>query len=186
MRIATLLIAAALAAGCGSHARAPAKHDFRLVGPPRDRVDLTLDVAEPMMDALDENGDNERTILAAATTGERYVYAIVEVDGEINNGGFDQLFWNSAGSLYGDALAGARAANARPALAVLRQAASLFPDARVPRGRARRQHELDALTPAAHARLGRLDERWYATDAELDHALRGYILAHPSQFFRRG
>jgi hypothetical protein len=188
-RAAVPLAAAALAGGCGSSARHadhdPGALDLRV---PRARLaqpDVAFHVYERMSDAWTRGGATEEQVLAAATRGQRAVYVLEDVDGEIGNGGFDQLFWNSTGDFTRDAIAAARLVGARPQERLLRRAASIFPGGLPPRDRSRRQDQLDAL-PAARteAFLGTLDDRWYAADRVLAARLDAYVRAHPRDFVR--
>ena len=181
MRVQVLCIAVLVLAGCGSRADTPAK-DYRAAGTAADNQNLVIQVTDRMYRALEKDGANESELLRSATKGQRYVYALASVQGEIDNGGFDQLFFNSTGSLYRLALEGAVAMRIPQAVKLMRAAQSLFPHGVVPVDRADRQRQLDRLS---QDRLSALDDRWYDADAAIDLGMRRYILAHPKQFFRR-
>jgi len=141
-------------------------------------------VADAIVDKLDEGGDNEGELLAAATPGERADSIVESVEGEVNNGRFSQFFTNSSGSLTRQAIATAALVGAQEPERVLRAAARVFPGGQVPVDRARRNEVFERLPDSAAAVLERLDVRWYALDRGPDRRLRASIDAHPDQFFR--
>lgn len=51
-------------------------------------------------------GGHERKALDALSAGFRAVYSTWWVEAEVNNGGFNQYFWNSSGAFARDAVAG--------------------------------------------------------------------------------
>jgi Domain of unknown function (DUF4375) len=116
------------------------------------------------------------------TPGQRALYALASVDGEIQNGGFSQLFSNSTGALTGEAVAGARLFGAHGYARLLDRASRLFPHATVPHDRGRRNRDLDRISVRA---LVRLDDGWYALYERdpLDTYYSRYIARHPTEFF---
>ena len=85
------------------------------------------------------------------------------LDSEVNNGGFEQLFFNSTGVLVPEARAAFEALNLRDAAAVIEEAMSVFgPD--YPRDRAQRVTMLEALLAASRRQSNpftALDDRYY-------------------------
>jgi hypothetical protein len=183
-----LVVGAVIFGGCGSHARSSAstpttRPTFKIAraaaghgGRP-----LSYAVYDHLVGAVDF--DHENADLARMTPGQRALYALASVDGEIENGGFSQLFVNSTGSLTDEAIDGARLFGARTYGTLLRRAGRLFPKRRVPEGFERRNRELEAISEAA---LTRLDDAWFAASERdpLDRYYERYIRRHPSQFFR--
>jgi hypothetical protein len=123
---------------------------------------------------------DEEAGVAAATPGQRGVYALAAVDDEIQNGGFDQLFVNTAGEFFGDALAGARLFGATQHMRVLEKAARLFPNGVVPKDRGERAAASDTIRPG---RLAQLDDEWFSIRPILGRYMLRYMNAHPSEFF---
>jgi hypothetical protein len=123
--------------------------------------------------------------LRDATAGQRAIYALASVDGEIQNGGVAALFYNSTGALVPEAIRGAQTIGAFPYREVLLELASLFPGGRVPLARPAREEVLERVTEGT---LERLDERWSGLyeRSPLDRKYAPYIARHPDQFFRDG
>jgi hypothetical protein len=175
-------IAAAAAAGIR---RAGRPIDFRI---PRSALPPELDVntahaAVGLLFVTLEGATDAR--LRDATPGQRAIYALASVDGEIQNGGVAALFYNSTGALVPEAIRGARRIEASAYEEVLVELASLFPGARVPLARPAREEVLERVPEET---LERLDERWFGLyeRAPLDRKYAPYIARHPSEFFRSG
>lgn len=73
------------------------------------------------------------------TEVERQIFGAYWLEAEVNNGGFDQYFFNSAGNHSEAALAGLRAMGATGAAALLERAMSVFPGGMPPADRFKRQ-----------------------------------------------
>ena len=147
--------------------------------------ELLFAIQDGLLRRMDDDLSNEEEVLASASAGQRAVYALVATDGEVNNGGFEQYFFNSTGGLMDEAIDGARLVGAGKHEQILREAAAVFPGAEVPNDHRRRQEVFDSI-PAEEAEpaLGNLADRWYAAENELDRRLRAYVEAHPGEFFR--
>lgn len=158
--------------------------DFRVPKSKLTDRSLISDIYGLMIARLGAHAENEREILVQATPGQRLLYILLSVEGEINNGGFDQLFRNSAGEFMDDAIRYADQLGAMREAELLQQAAAIFPSG-VPQDRDTRQDQLDAL-PAelGRDRLKRLDSAWFRDLLAFEPHLRTYIDAHPEEFFR--
>jgi len=116
--------------------------------------------------------------------GQRALFALEWADYEILNGGFAQLWSNSAG-WFGDDLVGAAHRVGAPEYErVFRDAAALFPRGRVPRARDARQRITDRFDEDAVAALdARYDDFQYHRRTTLGLILGRYVRAHPKEFF---
>ena len=77
--------------------------------------------------------------------GERMVFACKWMAVEVQNGGFHQYFFNSAGDFWKDVLDGLQIIGDEEGLARFREVLSVFPDASPSPERYRRQDQLSAL-----------------------------------------
>src|SRR5262245_22153194 len=86
-----LALAAVMGAALGANAQDSSLRE-RLSKPPDD------DLAYAIIEYVSEKSGNDESrvfdALNAAPQGVRYIYATWWVDGEVNNGGFHQYFWN--------------------------------------------------------------------------------------------
>ena len=127
--------------------------------------------------------DDVNRSLAELRPGDRALYVLWAVDGEINNGGFSQYLSNSTAELHDEAVASAEGIGAKKTAALLRRLPRVLGVARVSADRDERQRLLDGLTDEQLAELRRLDEEWYAgISAEIEAGLVEYLRAHPEAF----
>jgi hypothetical protein len=159
--------------------------DFRLPRAAADEV-VVLRVYDAMLDHLDQYGENQAEVLAAATPGQRAIYALCATDGEVNNGGFAQFFTNATGALIGEAIAGAERTGLHTHSAILCEAANVFPGGKVPEDFDERNDVWDSFPERKlEDELNPLDDRWYAAEDEFLPRLERYVLRdHPEEFFR--
>jgi len=130
---------------------------------------------------LDADGSNLAQVLDRATPGERMTYVLEDVDEEIGNGGFEQLYWNPDAALVPEAIRDARALGARGYTHVLEVSTRVFPSGVVPASEAERQRVIGPFE-SKHAALTRADALW--PERGYAPALRAYVRSHPSEFFR--
>lgn len=76
---------------------------------------------------------------------------INELEMEINNGGFDQFFFNSTGNRAHDTIDALIAINATHTADILRSAVAKFPNGMVPTDREERQTLLEEVSPDSEA-----------------------------------
>jgi hypothetical protein len=78
-------------------------------------------------------------------------HLIEELESEINNGGFDQFFFNSAGDYTAETIEALNAIGATHTAGIVKAAASRFPDGMPPKDRNERQDILEKISPDSDA-----------------------------------
>jgi hypothetical protein len=127
---------------------------------------------------LDRMGIPDRDL----TSGDATILAVFGLFTEVNNGGFDQYFFNSAADRAADVAASLRAIGASKTLAIFERAVTVFPDARPDPVRERRWKQMDAWTKEQKFLLGRLDLEFYDLDEKLTALLAAWARAHGDRF----
>jgi hypothetical protein len=119
--------------------------------------------------------------LDRVTDIERAVFVLLYSHGTILNGGVAAMFYNPVGEYWMEAIAAADAYGLAEYAAILREAASVFPDGQVPREHCTREQRLyeDDITDEW---LTQLDERWFAVQPELEDQLVEYARSRPETF----
>jgi hypothetical protein len=180
--IVVFLAAAFLVAAWGdASGRTSVPADLRLPTSARVNGDPLDDVFEYLSSYLTYDGSNLSIVLSRATPGERMTYVLEDVDEEIGNGGFEQLYWNSDGALVLDAIRYARMLGARSYAHALEVSTAVFPGGVVPAGEVERQRIIGPFESKRRS-LTKADALW--PERSYAPALRAYVRAHPSQFFR--
>jgi Domain of unknown function (DUF4375) len=121
--------------------------------------------------------------LSRLKPGERAVYAVLLLEGEVQNGGHFQFFFNT-GQLTDEALAGLQLLDAKEYEQLLRRAVAQFPGCDVPESLDDVQSEIDAMTRDQEAAVEAVDDRYFQLDEEktIGKYAAEYISAHPEDF----
>jgi hypothetical protein len=120
----------------------------------------------------------QRDGFQALTAAERVVYCVDELEREVNNGGFDQFFFNSSGDVAEDTVAALEAISAQKAASIVRRAMARLPGGTAPRDRNQRQQ----VMAQASANWEDLDEEYYSYPDDLTALLRAYVEQHRGEF----
>ena len=106
---------------------------------------------------------------------DRELLAIWLVDSEVNNGGFDQFYWNSAGDLAKEAIEGFATIGAEERAEIVEAANSHFPGQRPSEDRKERQKQLDLIQSSTGSKLSSLDKEYYASKEDVIELLAEYL-----------
>ena len=102
------------------------------------------------------------------------VVALVEaLEAEVNNGGFDQFFFNSPGDRTAETIAALEAIGAVKMARIVRNAAALFPGGMPPKERTNRQKLLERIS-AGPIEFHELDNQFYQYPEDLVELLGKY------------
>lgn len=114
------------------------------------------------------------------TSAEKTIYLCQELEGEVNNGGFDQFFFNSSGDFTMETLSALRDIGAKKTYELLERAISLFPDKYVPQDRTKRQNIL--LKRVKVKKFDKLDDAFYEYQDNLMELNYCFVMKHKSEF----
>lgn len=133
-----------------------------------------------------DKGDGVTEHIDRLSQEARLVYLLWCLDGEMHNGGFDQLFTNSLGNHSVEILRHLEVVGAANSYRLLARAISWFPDSSPSRNRAERwsQHELFADNPEYRADIDRLDAEFYEYKDNLASLVNAYVGQHPDASIR--
>jgi Domain of unknown function (DUF4375) len=104
---------------------------------------------------------------------EEIAELVRELEDEVNNGGFDQFFFNSAGDRTMETIYALETIGAVKMASILKRAAGKFPGGSPPRDRYARQDVLLKSFPDAAA-FGELDGEFYKYPDDLATLLKEY------------
>lgn len=150
---------------------------FGLKDPPYEIFRVALDIVFDK-----ENGDSE--YIERLSKECRLVYLLWCFNGEIHNGGFDQLFTNTLGNHCLEILQGLDIIGAKVSHDLLRQALSRFPNSSPSTNRRERwdQHEVFSELQAYQTQIDRLDKKFYKDEDKLADLINDYVMRHGSAF----
>lgn len=125
----------------------------------------------------------DRDGFASLTPAEQVALCVDDLEREINNGGFDQFFWNSSGDHAHETVRALEAIGALQAAQIVREAIACFPDATVPADRERRTGVVMRKLPQpVRETWFALDGRFYGYPDDLAGLMRRYVQAHRAEF----
>ena len=108
---------------------------------------------------------------------EQVVYCIWWLESEVNNGGFDQFFLNSAGDFYSETCDALTAIGANKTRELLEAACAVaFPGA-PPKDREQR-NAIQASGDEVDERLNALDQKFFAYEDDLTLMVNKFLAAH--------
>ncbi|TMF80766.1 MAG: DUF4375 domain-containing protein [Chloroflexi bacterium] len=126
--------------------------------------------------------DEQYATTKSWTKGLQMLWATQLVDDEVNNGGFNQYFFNRSGQWAMEAIEGFRLIGVIERAEIVKAAVDqFFADAPTLR-RYYQEHTLESFSESyKHTQLDRLDKRWYAAP-NFHLARTEYIRRHPDEF----
>lgn len=113
---------------------------------------------------------------------EQVIACLTEVEMEVNNGGFDQYYWNSPGDHAREAVAALRELGAEHTAGLVAQANEMFGPQGPDPDREKRWAEMDGLPEDARTRWSELDGAFYEYKDNLSGLAARYIREHRSDF----
>jgi hypothetical protein len=124
----------------------------------------------------------EQAGFAGLTEAEQTVYCLDALEREVNNGGFDQFFFNSSGNTAMETVTALERLGAKHTAALVQRAAGVFPDGRPAADRDERETQMEALPESARELWSQLDDDFYEYRDNLTALERAYVRAHRGEF----
>jgi hypothetical protein len=145
--------------------------------------DVELAILDLIDCRVESSGTSEREVLNILPVGFRTVHATWLVEAEVNNGGFNQYFWNSGGEFAEDAVQGFDLMGV-PALARLTERAIAIRARDAARMAAFKQRDtIEAFSESYEGNpLNELDEEFYNLEDGLSQARVRFIRKNPELF----
>ncbi|MGC4064783.1 MAG: DMP19 family protein [Polyangiaceae bacterium] len=138
------------------------------------------DVEQAIIDFIEDRtklaGGDTRQALDALSDGFRAVYATWWVEAEVNNGGFNQYFWNASGAFACDAVAGFDRIGLPQLARLMERAIAIRNEDAHEIGRFKDRGTLEAFSESyENNRLNDLDQEFYALEADVSAARIRFI-----------
>lgn len=126
--------------------------------------------------------DEQYEIVKSWSAGLQMLWATQLVEDEVNNGGFNQYFFNRSGQWAEEAIDGFRLIGRNDRAAVVQAAINQF-FADAPKLRKfYREHTMEAFMESyKHTDLGQFDQKWYSLP-DFFAERTAYIRKHPEEF----
>ena len=169
-----LLLATVVLVGCGGSGDVPMNKKALL--PSGAEVDLIL-VSEAVWAREAAHG------FRSLSTAERVFLCVWNLEAEVNNGGFEQFYINSAGDNALETPSALREIGATQAAAIAEEANNVFRPQGPPADREARAQALARLGPTTTAALKALDAKFYEYPDNLEDLLRQFVERNRDDFY---
>ncbi|MBN1216196.1 MAG: DMP19 family protein [Candidatus Lokiarchaeota archaeon] len=113
---------------------------------------------------------------------EKNIAIIEELEREINNGGFNQFFFNSAGDYSRNILTALKTIGSTFFLNIFERAIAMFPNSEVPKDRNTRQEFLEKIEEEANPIWEKLDREFYKYEEDIYSLMIDYIKNNINDF----
>jgi hypothetical protein len=124
------------------------------------------------------------TAVEALPAGTRAIYTTFLVDAEVNNGGFNQFFYNPSGEFAGHALAGYELLGAEEYAAIMRAAIATRESERERMAQFYDAGTLEAMSQSyEHTELGEVDQRYYSLGDRIYEIWATFVHERAELFF---
>jgi hypothetical protein len=178
-----LLVALVLVAACGQKPEVASRN----VNPPNLAAIADDEVQFAILDyvhaTMDGHYDQEAEFIATMPSGVRALYVISGVEDEVNNGGFNQYYWNSTGKFADQAVAAFEYFSAHQHAQLMQEANRIHAAEQAEIEKFKEQGTLQAFSDSYKvSKLGPLDERFYKLDENLSALVVAKIRADPASF----
>jgi hypothetical protein len=150
---------------------------------PDERIEFEIiDVLTPRITQSHSSADEDYERFIKLSPGLRMMWSTFEVEGEVNNGGFHQFFWNRSGQYASDAIQAFRLIGAEEHAQLVEEAVQLF-FAQADKLRPFRERRTFEAFQESEERIDSrvLDDRFYALPDISLQRIR-YIREHPQEF----
>lgn len=124
-------------------------------------------------DAVSEKFDSAG--FEALSDKEKAIYTIWWLEAEVNNGGFHQYFWNSAGDYAEIALVSLKNIGATKTASLLEKAIDTAFNGELPKSRAERQNQLEIDEDVKMEKLNELDFIFYQYSENFYEMIDTYV-----------
>lgn len=125
----------------------------------------------------------ERKGLASFTPAERHVYAVQGMSREVNNGGFEQFFFNSSGELAFDLVPALEAMGSKDNLLIAKRAVARFGTPSSLAEETRHAHLEKLIEEAGEEGVWHdLDDEFYDNPEDLEKMILDYITRNLAAF----
>jgi len=116
------------------------------------------------------------------TEQQKNFYFNQNLEREINNGGFNQFFFNSSGDFAHETVNSLTVVGANKTAEILKQAISQFPDHKVPSDRNDRQEILNQIEDAANDIWENLEQKFFKYEDDLNDLNLEYVSKNRDKF----
>lgn len=142
-----------------------------------DETESLLKIGEIIWKKVEQSEDFENLTEAEQT----FVY-VEALEAEVNNGGFDQYFFNTSGKYSQETLEALKKIGAVKTYKIVEEAFRIFPENPIPKDIEKRRDILENINSATSERWTELEDKFYLYEENIGGLLLKYVKEHKSEF----
>jgi hypothetical protein len=142
-----------------------------------DETDVVIEIGQLLWNKSENDKDFE-----SLNDFEKNVIFIEMLEGEVNNGGFDQYFFNSSGEYAHETLKALAEINAPKMAEILNQAIKVFPSLPIPKDTGVRRELMEDLPEEISYKWDKLDNEFYEYPENLSGLVIEYVKLNKEKF----
>lgn len=143
-----------------------------------DDVQLAVIELDTRVNELSDYGED----ISKLTAPQKVLLFVENVEREVNNGGFNQFFWNSSGDYAHESLAALEVIGAKKTADIVRRAMAQWPDLNIPKDKTEREDLLMQIEKQAEADWRQCEEEFFAYEEDISQLLIQYVKKHKQEF----
>ena len=113
---------------------------------------------------------------------QRTFFIVENLEREINNGGFNQFFFNSSGDFSQETVNALLEIGAKKTANIVKKANSEFKNGIVPKDQTERQNELEQIQEKAEENWNKYDSEFYEYQDNLTELLIAFVIKNKTEF----
>ena len=170
----TILITATAISACG---QTQVKIDIDKILKIEDETTAIIELDTKLNEISNYGEEIERL-----TESQRIVLIVENLEREINNGGFNQFFFNSSGDFTHETVMALKTIKAFKAADIVSKSISVWPNQKVPKDRTKRQEVLEQIEDQANNVWNQCNEDFYKYEDKIVKLLIDFVKANKADF----
>lgn len=142
-----------------------------------DETDIVIEIGQLLWEKSKDDKDFE-----SLTAIERNILYIEMLEAQVNNGGFDQYFFNSSGEYAHETLIALKEIKAPQMAEILNRAIRAFPVLPIPKDTEQRREYMEDIPENVSECWGKLDDEFYKYPENLARLVIEYVKSNKTEF----
>lgn len=143
-----------------------------------ERRDMIVMKIDTYLNSKSEYGEN----IEKLNSFQRTFLFVENLEREINNGGFNQFYFNPSGDFSQETVNALLEIGAEKTAEIVKKANSEFKNGTVPKDRTERQNELELIEEKAKENWNKCDSEFYEYQDNLTELLIAFVIKNKSEF----
>lgn len=141
-----------------------------------DETDIVIEIGQLLWNKSKDDKDFE-----SLNSIEKNILYIEMLEGQVNNGGFDQYFFNSSGEYAHETLIALKEIKAPKMAEILNRAITVFPTSPIPKDTEQRRKYMEDVPENISETWGKLDDEFYKYPENLAGLVIEYVKANKEE-----